>query len=179
MAISNIKATFPTTIENVWAIVTSLTDYSWRSDIDKIEVVNDTTFIEYSKTGIATTFTITVCKPLERWEFDMENKNMKGHWIGIFKPKNGYVEIDFTENVSAKKFLLKPFVKTYLKKQQSTYVRDLGKALADEQHQQMNSIEIVEYLKAEASEKYKTSIVKMGIPTENCIDVSTAILRKL
>lgn len=132
MVISNIKATFPTTIENVWAIVTSLTDYSWRSDIDKIEVVNDTTFIEYSKTGIATTFTITVCKPLERWEFDMENKNMKGHWVGIFKPKNGYVEIDFTENVSAKKFLLKPFVKTYLKKQQSTYVRDLGKALADE-----------------------------------------------
>ena len=132
MAISNIKATFPTTFENVWAIVTSLTDYSWRSDIDKIEVVNDTTFIEYSKTGIATTFTITVCNPLERWEFDMENKNMKGHWVGIFKPKNGYVEIDFTENVSAKKFLLKPFVKTYLKKQQSTYVHDLGKALANE-----------------------------------------------
>ena len=45
---------------------------------------------------------------------------------------NGYVEIDFTENVSAKKFLLKPFVKTYLKKQQSTYVHDLGKALANE-----------------------------------------------
>ncbi|MBX9001938.1 hypothetical protein ACEWFW_07175 [Bifidobacterium catenulatum subsp. kashiwanohense] len=43
----------------------------------------------------------------------------------------------------------------------------------------MNSIEIVEYLKAEASEKYKTNIVKMGIPAENCIDVSTAILRKL
>lgn len=43
----------------------------------------------------------------------------------------------------------------------------------------MNSIEIVEYLKAEASEKYKTNIVKMGIPAENCIGVSTAILRKL
>lgn len=43
----------------------------------------------------------------------------------------------------------------------------------------MNSIEIVEYLKAEAFEKYKTNIVKMGIPAENCIDVSTAILRKL
>lgn len=173
MAISNIKATFPTTIENVWAIVTSLTDYSWRSDIDKIEVVNDTTFIEYSKTGIATTFTITVCKPLERWEFDMENKNMKGHWVGIFKPKNGYVEIDFTENVSAKKFLLKPFVKTYLKSSNQLM------CVIQEKHQQMNSIEIVEYLKAEASEKYKTNIVKMGIPTENCIDVSTAILRKL
>ena len=173
MAISNIKATFPTTIENVWAIVTSLTDYSWRSDIDKIEVVNDTTFIEYSKTGIATTFTITVCKPLERWEFDMENRNMKGHWVGIFKPKNGYVEIDFTENVSAKKFLLKPFVKTYLKSSNQLM------CVIQEKHQRMNSIEIVEYLKAEASEKYKTNIVKMGIPAENCIDVSTAILRKL
>lgn len=43
----------------------------------------------------------------------------------------------------------------------------------------MNSIEIVEYLKEEASEKYKTNIVKMGIPAENCIGVSTAILRKL
>ena len=43
----------------------------------------------------------------------------------------------------------------------------------------MNSIESVEYLKAEASEKYNTNIVKMGIPAENCIGVSTAILRKL
>ena len=66
------------------------------------------------------------------WLIDMENENMKGHWVGIFTPKNGYVEIDFTENVCAKKFLLKPFVKTYLKKQQSIYVQDLEKVLANE-----------------------------------------------
>ena len=162
MAISYIKATFPTTIENVWAIVTSLTDYSWRSDIDKIEVVNDTTFIEYSKTGIATTFTITVCNPLERWEFDMENKNMKGHWVGIFKPKNGYVEIDFTENVSAKKFLLKPFVKTYLKKQQSTYVHDLGKALANSKLIDVSIIDYKEHSLGAGSEAEAAAYVYMS-----------------
>ena len=132
MVTSNIKATFPTTIENIWEIVTSLTNYSWRSDITKIEIINDIQFREYSKTGFATTFTVTVCKPFERWEFDMENENMKGHWMGIFTPKIGYVEIDFTESVCAKKFLLKPFVKAYLKKQQSIYVQDLEKALANE-----------------------------------------------
>lgn len=41
----------------------------------------------------------------------------------------------------------------------------------------MNSIEIIEYLKSEASEKYKTNIVRMGIPAEYCIGVSTATLR--
>ncbi len=132
MAVSNIKATFQTTIENVWKTVTSLTNYSWRSDIEKIEVISDVQFLEYSKTGFTTTFTVTVCKPFERWEFDMENENMKGHWVGIFTSQSGYVEIDFTESVCSKKFLLKPFVKTYLKRQQSTYMQDLRKALGNE-----------------------------------------------
>ena len=115
MVTSNIKATFPTTIENIWEIVTSLTNYSWRSDITKIEIINDIQFREYSKTGFATTFTVTVCKPFERWEFDMENENMKGHWVGIFTPKNGYVEIDFTENV-CKEVFIKTLCQNLLKK---------------------------------------------------------------
>ncbi len=54
---------------------------------------------------------------------------MHGHWIGIFSNYNGETTIDFTEDVTAKKIFLKPFVKSYLKKQQSTYVADLKKAL--------------------------------------------------
>ncbi len=41
----------------------------------------------------------------------------------------------------------------------------------------MNSADIITYLKSEASPKYKTNIVRMGIPAEYCIGVSTAILR--
>ena len=72
---------------------------------------------------------ITFFEPMKRYEFDMDNENMHGHWIGIFSNYNGETTIDFTEDVTAKKIFLKPFVKSYLKKQQSTYVADLKKAL--------------------------------------------------
>ena len=58
----------------------------------------------------------------------MENSNMKGHWVGIFTQKDDYTEIDFTENVTAKKFIMKPFVKSFLKKQQKLYVSDFKKS---------------------------------------------------
>ena len=97
--------------------------------MSKIEVLNDKQFIEYTKDGYATTFTITATNSYKQWEFDMENSNMKGHWIGVFTPKGTHTEIDFTESVTAKKFFMKPFVKSYLKKQQIQYIEDLRAAL--------------------------------------------------
>ncbi|MGN0553997.1 MAG: polyketide cyclase [Oscillospiraceae bacterium] len=132
MAISIIKAVFDSHIKEVWNVVTSLENYQWRSDLSKIEVISDNRFIEYTKDGYATTFTITITKPFERWEFDMENSNMKGHWVGVFLYQNGQTEIEFTENVTAKKFFMKPFVKAFLKKQQELYVSDLKRALSAE-----------------------------------------------
>ena len=129
MAISNIKAVFQQDIQKVWETVTSLNNYAWRSDLSKIEILNENQFVEYTKEGYATTFTITAVETCKRWEFDMENDNMKGHWIGIFTQKDGQTEIDFTENVAAKKLFMRPFVKSFLKKQQTLYVSDLKKAL--------------------------------------------------
>ena len=129
MAVSNIKAIFQSDIQEVWEIVTSRENYSWRSDLGKIEIINENQFIEYTKDGYATTFSLTKEEPYECWEFDMENDNMKGHWTGIFVQKGDRTEIEFTEDVTAKKLFLKPFVKLYLKKQQKLYVRDLTKAL--------------------------------------------------
>ena len=59
----------------------------------------------------------------------MENSNMKGHWVGIFTSKDNETEIDFTEYVTVKKIFMKPFVKSYLKKQQAQFVTDLKKAI--------------------------------------------------
>lgn len=129
MATSNTKATFPCDIQKVWEVVTSLEQYSWRSDISSVEIISEHQFIEHTKDGYATTFTVTAKEPYKRWEFDMENENIKGHWTGIFTRKNGQTEIDFTEDVTAKKILIKPFVKLYLKKQQATYIQDLSKEL--------------------------------------------------
>lgn len=129
MATVNIKATFPCNIQKVWDIVTSLENTAWRSDLDRVEIISENQFVEHTKNGYATTFTITDEKVLERWEFDMENENMTGHWTGIFSQKNGQAEIDFTEDVTAKKPVMKLFVKSFLKKQQETYIKDLRKAL--------------------------------------------------
>ncbi|BBK76654.1 MULTISPECIES: SRPBCC family protein [Clostridium] len=131
MAISNVKATLQVDIERVWEIVTSLYYYSWRSDLSKIEILEDgKKFIEYTRSGYATTFTITAIEPMKRYEFDMENDNMSGHWIGLFSKIDGKTEISFTENIIPKKWIMKPFVGMYLKKQQDTYISDLRKAVS-------------------------------------------------
>ncbi len=131
MATSNIKNIIQIDIHNVWKIVLEINNYStWRSDLSKAEAVNEKQFIEYTKEGYPTTFTITAVEPHKRWEFDMENSNMKGHWIGIFTFKGTETEIDFTEYATAKKLFMKPFVKFFLKKQQAQFVMDLKKALA-------------------------------------------------
>lgn len=130
MAVSNVKVTFQSDVQKVWEVVTSLEKYAWRSDLGRIEILNERQFVEYTKEGYATTFTITAAEPYERWEFDMENENMKGHWVGIFTRKGAQTEVDFTEDVTAKKVFMKPFVKSYLRKQQAQYVSDLRKVLS-------------------------------------------------
>ena len=130
MAVSNIKALIPGELQKVWDLVLDIENYgAWRSDLSKAEVISDKKFIEYTKDGYPTTFTVTLVEPYRRWEFDMENSNMKGHWIGVFIDKGNETQIDFTENVIPKKWFMKPFVKTYLKKQQKQFVLDLKKAL--------------------------------------------------
>ena len=133
MATSNVKAFIPCDIHKVWEIVTAVEHYTWRSDLSKTEVISDKQFIEYTKKGYPTTFTITVTQPYKRWEFDMENINMKGHWVGIFTSQDDGTEIDFTEYVTAKKFFLKPFVNSYLKKQQAQFVSDLKNKATERQ----------------------------------------------
>lgn len=130
MAISNRRAMIHSELYQVWDLVLNIENYaSWRSDLSKTEVISDKQFIEYTKDGYPTTFTVTLVEPYRRWEFDMENSNMKGHWIGIFTAKADETEIDFTECVEAKKLWMKPFAKSYLKKQQAQFVIDIRKAL--------------------------------------------------
>lgn len=130
MTISNIKDSIDSNIHKVWETVLAVDKYTqWRSDLSKTEVINEEQFIEYTKNGYPTTFIITVVEPHKRLEFDMENSNMKGHWVGIFTSIDDKTEIDFTEQVTAKKFYMKPFVKLYLKKQQTQFVMDLKRIL--------------------------------------------------
>lgn len=130
MAVSAINAEFQCEVEKVWELVTSLDQYSWRSDLDKIVVtVPEKEFEEHTKDGYVTKFTITAFDECKKYEFDMENDNMQGHWLGKFSHNAGITYIEFTEDVTAKKWMMKPFVGMYLKKQQAKYIQDLRKAL--------------------------------------------------
>lgn len=101
----------------------------WRSDLSRTEKISEKQFVEYTKAGYPTTFTVTIVEPYRRWEFDMENSNIKGHWVGVFISRGNETEIDFTECVEAKKLFMKPLVKLYLKKQQAQFVEDIKRAL--------------------------------------------------
>lgn len=133
MAIANIKVTFLCSVEKIWNIVTDLSNYRWRSDISKIEIINDRKFIEYTKDGFKTEFNVTNKELYKIWEFDLENENIKGHWSGKFYKQGDKTTLDFTENVTAKKLLLKPFIGLYLRKQQKQYFMGLKKELQCEE----------------------------------------------
>lgn len=127
---SNIKKEFKCDIEKLWNIITDNTNYIWRSDLSKIEIVDDTHFIEYAKNNYPTYFTITSKVNLKEYKFDIENSNIKGKWIGIFKKlDNGDILLDFTEEIETNNFIMKLFAKPYLKSQQKRYMNDLEKEL--------------------------------------------------
>ena len=131
MVTSNIKDIINSDIYKVWETILDIDKYSiWRSDLSKTEIVNENKFIEYTKNGYITTFTVTVIEPYKRWEFDIENSNLKGHWTGIFTSKGTETQINFTENIIVKKWFMKPFIKSYLKKQQMQFILDLKRVLA-------------------------------------------------
>lgn len=129
MTKSSVKVTIKSDVKKVWNTVTDVAHYNWRSDLSRTEIIDEKHFAEYTKDGYPTTFTVTLTEPFKRWEFQMENTNMKGHWVGVFTEKGQCTEVEFTEYVEAKKFYVKPFVKLYLKKQQKQFVYDLEKEL--------------------------------------------------
>ncbi len=130
MVKSNIKKEFNCDIEKLWNIITDNTNYTWRSDLSKIEIIDDKHFIEYAKNNYPTYFTITSKENLKEYRFDIENTNIKGKWTGIFKElSNGSVELDFTEEIETNNIIMKLLAKPYLKTQQKRYMKDLEKEL--------------------------------------------------
>ncbi|MEG1448063.1 MAG: polyketide cyclase [Oscillospiraceae bacterium] len=129
---STVVATFHSDVETVWNIVTNNSVFGWRSDLSKITVSDDgKCFSEFAKNDFETEFVITQKIPYERYEFDIKNKNMSGHWVGIFSREGTGTRIEFTEEVSVANPIMNLFIDSYMKKQQSVYISDLRKALGE------------------------------------------------
>ena len=127
---SNIKKQFSCDKNKLWNIIIDNSNYKWRTDLSKIEIIDENHFIEYTKNNFPTYFTITAKEKLKEYKFDLENANLKGKWIGIFKElTNGNIELDFTEEIEVNSLIMKLLAKPYLKSQQKRYMRDLEKEL--------------------------------------------------
>ena len=116
----------------VWRQVTDLENYSWRSDIGLIEVrQGGRTFIEYTRDGFPTKFTVTAFAPCRWYAFDMVNANFTGRWEGLFAPDEGGTRIEFTEEVTPHNPLLRLAAGVYLRRQQRRYIADLRRSLEE------------------------------------------------
>ncbi len=123
---SNIKQEFNCSIQKLWDTITDNTNYTWRSDLSKIEIKDENHFIEYNKNNYPTYFTITCKKYLQEYKFEIKNTNIQGRWIGIFKNlDNRNALLDFTEEIDTNNIIIKLFAKFYLKSQQKRYFKDL------------------------------------------------------
>lgn len=129
MARARITAELACPPERVWETVTDLTRQDWRSDVERVEVTGEGTFVEYAAGGAATVFTVTRREPPCHWAFDLENENIKGSWAGEFHPAAGGCTVTFTEDVTPKKAWMRPLAGLYLRRQQRRYLADLKTAL--------------------------------------------------
>ena len=125
MATSQVTAEFSCPVETLWHTVTDLEHTAWRSDIERVEVLDAAHFVEHTHSGYATRFTVTACEALRLWAFTMENGNMSGSWEGAFESAEGGTRLTCTEAV---RWML-PFIPGYLKRQQKLYLDDLRKEL--------------------------------------------------
>ena len=129
MAIANIKVTLLCPIEEVWNKITNLHDFSWRSDLQNVKIIDENNFVEISKNGIETHFEVTDFLKYKCWAFKIENENIVGTWVGKFYSHGNKTTLDFTEDIVSKNFTFKPFIGSYIRKQQRRYFKDLKKEL--------------------------------------------------
>lgn len=129
--VSTMETVVPQSPEVVWAVVTNLDHWQWRSDLENLEKTGPNSFVEYGKGGFATHFTVTCCQEPVKWAFDLENANMAGEWVGEFQAVPKGTKLTFTERLEPKKWWMKFLVKGYLRRQQTRYFSDLKGALGE------------------------------------------------
>lgn len=127
--VSAVSALLPHPPERVWAAVTDLENWQWRSDLSRLDHAGEDAFTEFDKSGFPTRFTVTDRRPASLWAFDLENANLTGRWTGEFSPEGAGTRVTFTEAVIPKKPWMRLFARGYLRRQQRRYLADLERAL--------------------------------------------------
>ena len=129
---ATIQAVLQSDVKKVWDIITDNEHFAWRCDLSKIDISPDgKSFTEYTKDGFPTVFTITQKEAPRRYEFDLQNRNLRGHWVGTLRESGQGTLLTMTEEVAVANPVMNLFAGAYLKKQQAQYLADLRRALGE------------------------------------------------
>ncbi|MFN7119232.1 MAG: SRPBCC family protein [Saprospiraceae bacterium] len=126
-------------INVVFAMVTDLKGQeSWRSDLQSIEILDDTygqeVWLETPKGQLPIRFKSLQKIENQRYEMALEGKGFQGHWLGIFEstPANG-TKVTFKETAT----IANPYLRTFayffvdLNQTMDIYLRDLATKLGE------------------------------------------------
>lgn len=80
------KVYFKSDVEKVFNVIANMKDCSWRSDLSKVECIDDGKYIEYNRKNHPTKIIVTEYLKNIQFEYDIQNEYYKGHWCGQFAP---------------------------------------------------------------------------------------------
>ena len=80
------KVYFKSDVEKVFNVITNMKDCSWRSDLSKVECIDDGKYIEYNRKNHPTKILVTEYLKNIQFEYDIQNEYYKGHWCGQLAP---------------------------------------------------------------------------------------------
>ncbi|MDC4233822.1 SRPBCC family protein [Actinomyces sp. B33] len=126
----------PYTPQQIWQVVTDLTNWQWRSDLSECQIVDERRFIEIPKRDKPIRFHTTRLESFHSWEFQMDSPSLTGTWKGTFEPKeDGGCRVRFIEDVHLQNRLVPNWIaKRFLAAYQARYFRDLQAELQSRYH---------------------------------------------
>lgn len=134
------KVIFNASPQKVYGIVTNNNDYSYRSDLKELKILEKTgdieTWEEISKNGQSITFKTMKKEPYSKYEFEIVKANgFSGYWIGNFElTATGGTEFISTEHIVINNPILRCFSYVFfnLGSYMENYQMDLAKKLGEE-----------------------------------------------
>ena len=131
--LASATAFFPVPAAQLWKVVTDNKDTAWRSDLIKVEMKADGSWLEYAKGGGCTQFTIYCWQPLERYGFTMENKYFSGIWEGFLQERTNGTQWSMKEMIYVKNPFIAFIARNFwpLEKIQQQYLADLAAKLSE------------------------------------------------
>ncbi len=130
------QSLFCVTPEVLYDIVTNNEDWHYRTDVDKLIIIEKKSdceiWEETTSGGAVIRFTTREKKPHSFYSFNMESKLFSGYWTGTFEPVTGGKTLfTATEHISVKN----PFIKTL-----SYFLFNIGKLMENYQNHLKNKV---------------------------------------